>query len=518
MPLENCPFDVTPFDESNLVRTPNLINTNYTNQDFWSMKSRLVGYIKTNFTDSFNDFVESDLAVMLIENWAFIADTLSFKIDQIANEIFIDTVSEVDNAFRLCLLVGFAPQPPIAARSLWSVTINNVLETDMVIPTPVTIDISTDDGPRTIELYPADSDNNPIFDDNIEISAGNFVNTSVVGLEGRSRDQTTQGSGAVSQIVPLTYGPVIWNSVRVFIDGIEWEKVDYFTDSEKRREFRVDFDPDYNGFVLFGGSKAGLIPYDGAEIRITYRTGGGTAGNIVTGSVEIQRTFLVPGFDFRIPVSFINYTKGEFGYAGDTIDDIRRKLPQYLRTQNRAVAGEDYKTLADQFATEFNGQIGKSTAILRNYGCAANIVDLYVLARDGETNLIEANDQLKVALQEMFDTKKMITDYLCIKDGVVIEVDTSIDVIMDKFYKKFKDEFDERIQRRVNSFYNLNNWEYNKDLKSVDLITSLADIREIKSVTVDFETDDADNSGELVVAKFYEIIRPSNTTINFIFE
>jgi len=337
-------------------------------------------------------------------------------------------------------------------------------------------------------------------------------------LEGRSREHITTGSGDVNQSVTLTYGPVIWNSIRVFVDGIEWEQVDYFTDSQKRREFRVEFDPNYTGYVLFGGAKAGLIPYDGANVRVTYRTGGGIAGNIVTGSVELQRTFIVPGFDFRIPVSFVNYTRGEFGYAGDTIDDIKRKLPQYLRTQDRAVAGEDYKTLADQFATEYNGQIGKSNAILRNYGCAANIVDLYVLAKDGESGLQEANDQLKVALQDMFETKKMLTDFLCIKDGVVIEADTSVDVIMDKFYKKFKDEFEERIIRRINSFYSLNNWEYNKDLKSVDLITTLADIREIRSVAVNFETDDADNSGELVVAKFYEIIRPSSIEINFIFE
>src|SRR5690606_18272465 len=130
MTFPNCPFDVTPYDVSSLVKTPSLVNVNYTNQDFWSMKARLVDYIKQQFTDTFNDFVESDLAVMLIENWAFIADTLSFKIDQIANEVFIDTVTEVDNAFRLSTLVGFKPQPPIAGRSLWSGAINNLLETD----------------------------------------------------------------------------------------------------------------------------------------------------------------------------------------------------------------------------------------------------------------------------------------------------------------------------------------------------------------------------------------------------
>jgi len=231
MAFQNCPFDITPFDKSNLIKTPNLNNLNYTNQDFWSMKSRLLDFIQEKFENDFGDFVESDLAIMLIENWAFIADTLSFKMDQIANEIFIDTVSEIDNAFRLSILVGFKPQPPIGARSLWSVSINNVLATDLVIPAPQLIDISTEDGPKTIELFPADQNNNAIFGEDILITAGNFLNTSVIGLEGLTVVQSETGDGSVNQFVNLTDGPVIWNSIRVNIDGNEWKQVNFFTDS-----------------------------------------------------------------------------------------------------------------------------------------------------------------------------------------------------------------------------------------------------------------------------------------------
>src|ERR1700753_67936 len=107
--MSQCSFNVVPYGQASSLSQPNVISLNYTNQDFWSMKSRLMDFIKSNFTNDFNDFVESSLAIMLIENWAFIADTLSFKMDQIANEIFIDTVTEVENAFRLAKLVGFQP-------------------------------------------------------------------------------------------------------------------------------------------------------------------------------------------------------------------------------------------------------------------------------------------------------------------------------------------------------------------------------------------------------------------------
>jgi len=518
MAYENCPFDVTPYDKSNLVKTPQLVSLNYTNQDFWSMKSRLVGFIQEKFGESFTDFVESDLAMMLIENWSFIADTLSFKMDQIANEIFLDTVSEVDNAFRLAILVGFKPQPPIAARSMWSATITTALDTDLVINVPQTFDITTEQGPQTIEIYPADSSNNPIFDDSIVISAGSFINSKIIGLEGETISQNIVGNGEISQFYELDEGPVISGSVRVSVDGVLWEQVDYFTDSQPRREFRVEYDPTYGAYIMFGNNRAGLIPSNGSMILAIYRVGGGPSGNIVTGAVNTQRNFIVPGFEFRVPVTFTNYTRGEFGYLGDNIENIKTKLPPWLRTQNRVVAGTDYETFADQFSTEYHGQIGKSKATLRQHGCAANIVDLYILALDAEDTLTEASNELKVALSDEIEDVKMITDLVCIKDGVIVEVDITIDITMDKFYRKFEEEYRERIHRQTINFFSLNNWDYEKTLKSVDLIKELSDIKEIRSIETDFQTEDTSNSGDTVTTRFYEIVRHSSIEINFVYE
>lgn len=513
-----CPFDVTPFAQSQVIAKPNIFNLNYTNQDFWSMKTRLVEFTKQKFGKEFADFVEASLAIMLIENWAFLADTLSFKMDQIANEVFIDTVTEIENAFRLAKLVGFKPQPPISSRSLWTASINNPLLLDVIVPAPQDIKVRSGDTHITVELFPADSDNNPIFDQDIIIPAGNIVNASVVGLEGKTIVQEAIGTGEVGQTISLSRFPVIFDSVRVDVDGVRWTEVDYFTDSQPRREYRVEFDSRYAAFVIFGNNRAGLIPSVGSKIHVTYRKGGGSVGNIVSGAVSTQTIVNPPGLDFSVPVFFKNYTKGEFGYDGDTIDDIRRKLPAWARTQQRAVTGLDYKTLADQFATPYQGQIGKSTAVLRNYGCAANIVDLYVLARLGANGLEEAGDQLKVELENYFEKVKMFTDYLCIRDGVVLSVDVNLDVILDRFYRKFEDEFREKITRRIDRFFMLPNWEYGKTLRDSDLIKELSDIREVNRYAATFVTNDPANTGQTVTAKYYEIIRPDVTTISFVYE
>lgn len=515
---ENCPFDITPYSQSETITTPKIFNLNYTNQDFWSMKSRLIDFIKQKFTTEFSDFVESSLAMMLIENWAFLADTLSFKMDQIANEIFVDTVTEVENMFRLAKLVGFQPQPPIAANSMWTATLNNPLLTDIIIPAPFDLEVGAGERNITIELFPADANNNPIFNQDIIIPTGNIVNASVIGLEGKTKTTYATGNGQIGQNITLIDNPVIYDSIQVSVDGILWNKVDYFTDSQPRREYRIEYDSTWTAYIIFGNGRAGLIPTNGSQIQVTYRQGGGSIGNLVSGTINTQTIISVPGLEYSVPVLFRNYTKGQNGYDGDTIDDIRNKMPAWSRTQNRAVTGLDYKTLVDQFVTPYQGQIGKSTVVLRNYGCSGNILDIYILALNGANKLINASSELKLELENYLNGIKMFTDYICIKDGNIISTDISVDVILNRLYRKFEDELRVKIQRRLDSFFALPNWEYKQSLKSNDLIKSLSDLKEIDTIEVTFTTNDPNNSGNIVVTKFNEIIRPDVVDIAFTYE
>lgn len=513
----NCPF-IEPFAKSELIKKPNVFNLNYTNQDFWSMKNRLIEFTQQRFGKEFNDFVESSLAIMLLENWAFVADTLSFKMDQIANEIFIDTVTEIDNAFRLCKLVGFEPQPPISAKSYWTASLTNPITTDISIMTPHVITVNGGGSSLDMELFAADSEGNPMFDEDIIIPANSLVNASVVGLEGKTKTEEISGTGVRNLSIQSRYKSVIHESMSVTIDGSLWDRVDYFTDSQPRKEYRVEFDSEYTAYFMFGNGVAGMIPSVGSLIFISYRIGGGVQGNLITNSTQKSTLVDVPGLGYPVPVFFNNYTKAQYGYDGDSIEDIRRKLPLYLRTQDRAVTGLDYKTLADQFATPYQGAIGKSVAILRNHGCAANIVDLYILAKKDNDKLEIPSDQLKIDLLEYFEGRKMITDYICIKDGTIVNVDVNISVTMDKFYRKFEDELRVKILNRVSAFFNIHRWEFGQNLKDTDITKELSDLKEIQRVDVTFNTDQAVPASSLVTVKFFEIIRDDIIDLGFIYE
>ena len=522
----NCNY-AQPLSQSQDIRTPNLFSLNYTNQDFWSLKQRLVLFIQQNFPDDFNDFVESSLAIMLIENWAFLADTLSFKMDQIVNELFIGTVTEVENAFRLAELVGFQPTPPIAASASFSMTLGSLLSVDMVIPVPVEVSVAittttnstSTTSSTTYEIFNQNADGTPDYTDNIIIPAGSFSNTALIGVEGITRIEQFSGTGQSNQSYQLTESPVIYGTISVSVNGVGWQLVDYFTDSQQRLEFMVSYDSNYNAFVMFGDAKAGLQPSNGSIIQIRYRVGGGQIGNIVSGAINTSLPFLVPGMQITIPVAITNYTAGQYGYNGDGIEDIRRKLPAYIRTQNRIVTGGDLQTLSNQFVTTTNGQVAMSTAALRNYGCSGNIIDLFILANGGMNTLQTASDGLKEQLSTYLSQYKMMTDYICIKDGEILSIDVQVDLNVNSFFQKFNDEIITNATNQINNYFALANLAFGQDLQSGDIVQTLASVREIERSTITFINPmDPNNAGSMVTPLYYQVIVPDLITINITYD
>ena len=112
----------------------------------------------------------------------------------------------------------------------------------------------------------------------------------------------------------------------------------------------------------------------------------------------------------------------------------------------------------------------------------------------------------------------MITDYVCLKDGTVIDVEVSIEAVLNRLHRKFELEIKTQIEDGVNSFFDLINWEFGQDLTVETLTKSLSSINRVDSFSVSFVTSDATNSGTEVAAQYFEIIRPDTIDISFMYE
>jgi len=63
-------------------------NVNFQAYDFDTMRLAMVDYIKTNFPENFNDYIESSEFISIIELLAYLAQSLAFRMDLNSRENF----------------------------------------------------------------------------------------------------------------------------------------------------------------------------------------------------------------------------------------------------------------------------------------------------------------------------------------------------------------------------------------------------------------------------------------------
>lgn len=120
---------------------------------------------------------------------------------------------------------------------------------------------------------------------------------------------------------------------------VEWERVSDRLDSgPEDRHYTLD---PVVGTVSFGDGTRGKIPPRGTDnVRMTYTTGGGAAGNVPAGAVT----------GFQQSLAFVervtNPIAAAGGAAAEATEAVTDRAAKELRDRNRAVASVDYERLS----------------------------------------------------------------------------------------------------------------------------------------------------------------------------
>ncbi len=173
-----------------------------------------------------------------------------------------------------------------------------------------------------------------------------------VGVPLGREGETERGRGAWTGALPP---PITVNADDTPVRWENWVRVDSFADSTADQpHFTVDLTP---GEIRFGpavrledGSLRtyGAVPPKGALLRlISYRTGGGSGGNIAARALNVLRT--------SIPyvAAVYNRRPAVGGVDGETVAEARERGPMELRSRGRAVTAEDYEHLTRRAAPQF---------------------------------------------------------------------------------------------------------------------------------------------------------------------
>jgi hypothetical protein len=99
--------------------------------DFETLRRTMVAYIRENYPDDFNDFIESSEYIALIDLIAYIAQSLSFRVDLNARENFLETAERRNSVLRLARLINYNAKRNKSAQGL--LKLNSVSTTENVI-------------------------------------------------------------------------------------------------------------------------------------------------------------------------------------------------------------------------------------------------------------------------------------------------------------------------------------------------------------------------------------------------
>ena len=104
-------------------------NADFTSYDFETLRNSMIGYLKTYYPETFNDFLESSEYLALIDMIAFLGQSLSFRTDLNARENFLDTAQRRDSILKLARMLSYNPKRNTAASGLLKIDSIKTTET-----------------------------------------------------------------------------------------------------------------------------------------------------------------------------------------------------------------------------------------------------------------------------------------------------------------------------------------------------------------------------------------------------
>jgi hypothetical protein len=395
----------------------------YTSRDFATIKEALKVHVQTKFPDTWTDFYESQMGVAWLELVAYVFDVLSFYLDYQANETYLPTARDRLSLIRLGKLVGYDLQAPTGASASVRATIAAIEAVDIIIPAGTTFTTSKGVVFRTLTEE--------------RITAGDTEET-ITMSEGSLQTDNFVSDGTSFQKFVLTEASDVESSVAVTVNAVAWTVSDSLVYGDSSSTiYSVTHDVDDIATIQMGDNTSGAAPPLGAAIVITYRVGGGVAGNINVGeistTVQGERDGLFP-IEY-VAVSLYNTARGSGGEARETVEHARYWIPRWVKTNQRAVTEADFDALANAFSDATFGSPAYAKAQLRQEIPEYNLVDVYLWSRDGTGAITTPSAGLKAAVEAYFNNNgdgavRVICTDVEVQDGVIIYINVEAEITL----------------------------------------------------------------------------------------
>lgn len=472
--------------------------------DYQEIREALIARIKSRWPLLWNDYLNGNFGIVLVDIIAWAISTLSYTVNRLAGENFVGTMQLRESAVRIGRLVGYKLKGALPAVVLAEASVPEAATADITISagtlvrssdatslpfevdrdyviyagttTPdttivaispslsgdgaiqtglsveaggINLDLldpsadltgivsagmtfSPDDDPSTryriggISSSPGATGMNRIvlaepWEGATSIVTGRVFETRIALVQG----QTVSDRFELGDVLQPNYSAVlsrfsvIDRSVVVRVNNVLWNEVDRLATAAADADvFEVATEQGVTTVYFGDGVKGSILPID-AVVAISYRIGGGSVGNLSPGKVDSNVIGKVVAPNQPVSVRLYNATPGVGGQDQETLEEARVNIPNFARTQDRAVTAADYVALALAFSDPREGRIkyARTAVRVQNSLLEGNVVVLYCWAQGEGGVLSPLTSNLKAALRDYLQLRSVGTDFVVISDG-----------------------------------------------------------------------------------------------------
>jgi hypothetical protein len=93
-------------------------NADFQSYDFENLRRTMITYLRTNYPEDFNDYIESSEYLALVDLIAFLGQSIAFRVDLNARENFLELAERRDSVLRLARLISYNAKRNIPGQGL----------------------------------------------------------------------------------------------------------------------------------------------------------------------------------------------------------------------------------------------------------------------------------------------------------------------------------------------------------------------------------------------------------------
>lgn len=317
-------------------------------------------------------------------------------------------------------------------------------------------------------------------------SLGGFVKSSHAAVV--YREMLGRSDGTPGQVFYLEHKPILrrerGETVQVRAPGQDWEPwqevPDFANSTADDKCFTCD---GITGEIRFGPAlrqqngtirRYGAVPPRGAEIRFSsYRYGGGIAGNVQAETLTTPKT-AIPYVD-----KVTNRRPAEGGRDPETIEQLKMRALELLRTRDRAVTPADYEVL-----------LRRANFPIRRICCLPAAADS---SRVGQIELLlvpehsPLQDELRREIEDYLEDYRLLTVRLNLREPAYLPVVVELSLIA--CAEVSRNQVEQEVKAKLNAFLNPitggpngYGWPFGRPLYTSDIYTCLRDVSNIEFI------------------------------------